>query len=186
MAMKSRQKVEGDLTDQQIRFCEEYIIDFNGTQAAIRAGYSKKTATMQASRLLTQANVSKKIEALTNKISERMIVTKERVIEELAKIGLANIQNYVDEDNEVKSLKKEVSADHAAAISGVKVTTIQFGSKEMPITKTTTQLTMNDKNTALSLLGKHFGVFEKDNDQKKVTNIVQVIKLPDNNRTKKK
>ena len=59
-----------NLTDKQRRFCEEYVVDWNGAQAAIRAGYSDKTAREQASRLLTNVNVGKYIEDCKSKVAE--------------------------------------------------------------------------------------------------------------------
>jgi len=54
----------GKLTDKQDRFCQEYIIDLNATQAAIRAGYSKKTARIKGCKLLTKANIQIEIQKL--------------------------------------------------------------------------------------------------------------------------
>ena len=68
------------LNPKQQRFCEEYMIDLNATQAAIRAGYAVKTATEQASRLLTNVNVSREIEKLQALQSRRTGITADRVI----------------------------------------------------------------------------------------------------------
>jgi len=57
-----------ELTAKQKQFCIEYLKDFNGTQAAIRAGYSKDTANEQSSRLLINVNVKKKIQKLADEI----------------------------------------------------------------------------------------------------------------------
>lgn len=62
------------LSDKQERFCQEYTKDLNQTQAAIRAGYSPKTANQQASRLLTKVNVQARIAELQKKISEEIEV----------------------------------------------------------------------------------------------------------------
>jgi len=60
-----------DLSEKQKRFCEEYTVDFNGLQAAIRAGYSEKTANQQASRLLTKVNIQQYIKGLQEKLSKK-------------------------------------------------------------------------------------------------------------------
>lgn len=72
-----------ELTAKQTQFCNEYIIDFNGAQAAIRAGCSEKTAKEQASRLLTNANVSGFIQGLANKRIERTQITADYVLQSI-------------------------------------------------------------------------------------------------------
>ena len=68
------------LNDKQEQFCKEYIIDLNATQAAIRAGYSEKTAEAQASRLLTNVKVSNRIQELKQKRSERTEIKADDVL----------------------------------------------------------------------------------------------------------
>lgn len=69
------------LTDKQARFVEEYLIDNNGTQAAIRAGYSPNTAESQASRLLTNAKVREAVEFGRDEIKQKTDITRERLME---------------------------------------------------------------------------------------------------------
>ena len=71
-------------------FCREYIKDFNGTQAAIRAGYSEKTAEVQASQLLSKLKVQEKLKELIDKMEEEAISTGQKVIAEFAKIAFSN------------------------------------------------------------------------------------------------
>lgn len=68
-------------------FVQEYLVDLNATQAASRAGYSAKTAKQQGARLLTKADIQKAIAERRGKIAEKLEITQERVIAELAKIG---------------------------------------------------------------------------------------------------
>src|SRR5215510_9462888 len=86
----------GNLTPKQARFVQEYLIDVNGTQAAIRAGYSTKTAQEQSSRLLSNVMVSKAIAKGQQALAEKTGVTAEQVIDEVALIGFSNIQDYLD------------------------------------------------------------------------------------------
>ncbi len=72
---------------RQQRFCEEYIIDWNGKRAAIAAGYSEKTATVQASQLLTKLNIKAYITECKTKIEELAGVSKIRAIKKLAQIA---------------------------------------------------------------------------------------------------
>ena len=78
------------MTDKQARFCEEYMIDLNATQAAIRAGYSPKTAREQAPRLLANVSIQNRIAQLQAEQSRRTGVSADRVVRELAKIAFAN------------------------------------------------------------------------------------------------
>ncbi|WP_104500331.1 terminase small subunit [Acinetobacter indicus] len=73
------------LTDKQQRFVEEYLIDLNATQAAIRAGYSEKTAQEQSSRLLSNVMVQEAVQKAKNKLSERTELTVDMVVQGLLK-----------------------------------------------------------------------------------------------------
>ena len=73
------------LTDKQQRFVEEYLIDLNATQAAIRAGYSEKTAQEQSSRLLSNVMVQEAVQIAKNKLSERTELTVDMVVNGLLK-----------------------------------------------------------------------------------------------------
>ena len=74
------------LTPRQQRFCDEYLIDLNATQAAIRAGYSEKTATVQGSRLLTNVNVKSYIDERIEKIKSEKIADAEEVMRYLTSV----------------------------------------------------------------------------------------------------
>jgi phage terminase small subunit len=79
-----------ELNDKQKRFVAEYIIDLNATQAAIRAGYSPQTAYSQGQRLLKNVEVQEYVEKAKQKLIVRSDITIERVLRELASIGLDN------------------------------------------------------------------------------------------------
>lgn len=81
-----------ELTDRQARFCEEYLIDLNATQAAIRAGYSEKTANEQGARLLANVSVQEKIAELKAERAKRTEMTQDSVIQELAAVARAEIK----------------------------------------------------------------------------------------------
>lgn len=91
------------LNDKQKRFCQEYIIDLNATQAAIRAGYSEHTAKSQGQRLLTHVDVQAQIAKAKAKREQRTEVTQDRVIAELAKIGFSDIRGLLDESGNMKA-----------------------------------------------------------------------------------
>lgn len=81
-----------ELTDRQVRFCEEYLIDLNATQAAIRAGYSEKTANEQGARLLANVSVQEKIAELKAERAKRTEMTQDSVIQELAAVARAEVK----------------------------------------------------------------------------------------------
>lgn len=69
------------------RFCREYVIDGNGAQAAIRAGYSAKTAVVQASQLLRLLNVQRRVEELRQKVSDKLELTEEKILRDIEDIA---------------------------------------------------------------------------------------------------
>ena len=101
------------LTEKQKRFAEEYLIDLNATQAAIRAGYSAKTANEQGSRLLANVSIQKAISKAIAERSGRTKISQDRVVNELAKIAFLNIADLIDQNGNMKS---NVSRDDMAGI----------------------------------------------------------------------
>lgn len=77
-------------------FCHQYVIDFNGLQAAIRAGYSKKSAGVSASRLLNDDNVQKRVKYLTAQVRERTQIDADWVLQELATMVKADLTKIMD------------------------------------------------------------------------------------------
>lgn len=80
------------LTEKQKRFCEEYLIDLNATQAAVRAGYSPKTASRIAVELLNKTHVSQYLAKLMQVRSESTKITSEQVVKELEKIAFSDTE----------------------------------------------------------------------------------------------
>lgn len=138
------------MTDKQERFCEEYMIDLNATQAAIRAGYSPKTANEQGSQLLAKLSIQNRIAQLQAEQSRRTGVSADRVVRELAKIAFVNAADLIDP--KTASLKSDVSHDDLAAVQSVKVKTFGEDGLEQ-------EVKLADKLRALDLLGKHLGMF---------------------------
>ncbi|NTF54409.1 terminase small subunit [Agrobacterium rhizogenes] len=152
------------LSAKQARFVQEYLIDLNATQAAIRAGYSAKTATVQASRLLTNVNVQAELSKKQSKIAERFEITKERIIDELAKIGFANMLDYMraGPDGDPHLDFSRLTRDQAAALSEVTVEDFTDGRGEDAREVRRIKFKLHDKKGALVDLGKHLGMFKED------------------------
>ena len=155
------------LNDKQKRFCEEYMIDLNATQAAIRAGYSKKTAYSIAERLLRNVDIQGYLVDKRKKIADKLEISQERVLKELARIAFFDIRKVYDDNNVLVDVVK-MDDDAAAVVSGIEVDEIYEGvGKDRAKIGNTVKLKLSNKVTALENLGKHLGLFEKDNDQKK-------------------
>lgn len=108
------------LNDKQKRFCKEYMLDFNGAQAAIRAGYSKKTAKEQATRLLTNAHLQKYLNECKAKLSQKIEITQERVLQEYSRIAFVDIREFYNQDGSLKNVT-ELSEEAAAALAAVEI-----------------------------------------------------------------
>ena len=160
------------LTEKQQRFVDEYLIDLNATQAAIRAGYSVKTAREQASQNLTKLNIQQAISEKMAERSKRTGVNQDRIVLELAKIAFVNAADVIDSDD--ATIKAGATADDTAAIQSVKVKVIPTKEGE----GVEREIRLNDKLKALELLGKHLGMW---NDKLDVNlNIPVVISGEDN------
>lgn len=138
------------LTPKQQRFVDEYLIDLNGAQAAIRCGYSEKTAKEQASRLLTDVNVAKAVAAAQQERSERTQVTADSVVRELALIGFENMGVYASWGPDGVRLVESSEVD-TRPVAEVRETHSKYG--------TSVSFKLHDKVAALEKLGKHLGIF---------------------------
>lgn len=151
-----------ELTPRQARFVEEYLIDLNATQAAIRAGYSAKTALQQGPRLLGYAGVAAAIQKAQDRRSIRTGITADRVLSELAKIGFSNMQDYMrttaegDPCLDISGLTR----DQAAALSEVTVEDFKDGRGEDARDVRRVKFKLHDKRAALVDLGRHLGLFK--------------------------
>lgn len=141
------------MTEKQKRFCEEYLIDLNATQAAIRAGYSTASAQQIATENLSKPVIRARIDEALAERSRRTGVTADRVVRELAKVAFVNADNLID--TQTASIREDASAEDRACIASVKVKTSVGG--DMDITER--EIKLCDKLKALELLGKHLGMF---------------------------
>ena len=138
------------MTEKQKRFIEEYLIDLNATQAAIRAGYSPDTAKSIGSENLTKPDIKAQIARAMAERSRRTGVNADRVVMELAKIAFVNANDVIDP--KTATIKEGALPEDTAAIQSVKVKT--FGEDGLE-----REIKMADKLKALELLGKHLGMF---------------------------
>ena len=138
------------MTKKQKRFIEEYLIDLNATQAAIRAGYSPKTAKDIGCENLAKPNITDAIDKAMAERSRRTGINQDRILLELARIGLAKITDVVDPDT--GKLLPNASEDDLACIQSIKIKPNEFGTER--------EVKLYDKKSALVDLGKHLGMFK--------------------------
>lgn len=143
------------LNSRQERFAQEYVKDFNSTQAAVRAGYAERSAKVTASRLLTNANVQARVEELANEVTERNNITIDQVVNEYAKIAFNDPRKFFHADGSPKAIH-ELDADAAACLSGLDVEE-RFNEGEM--VAVTKKYKLIDKKGALDSLMRYFGGF---------------------------
>jgi phage terminase small subunit len=103
------------MTRKQQLFVREYLVDLNGAKAAERAGYSRKTARQHAARLLTNVYISAEIERATAARMQRLEITADRVLQELAKLAFVDIRKLFNADGSMKRIH-EIDGNTAAAI----------------------------------------------------------------------
>ena len=153
------------LTPKQLCFVDEYLVDLNATQAAIRAGYSKKTANEQGARLLAKASVQQAIAERIKARSERVQITQDTVLNELAKIALFDPRKLFDASGALLH-PSQWSDESAGAVASLEILEEFDGTGgERKLIGLTKKLKFWDKNSALEKAMKHLGLFEADNRQ---------------------
>lgn len=149
-----------ELNEKQIRFCDEYLVDFNASQAAFRAGYSKKTGAVYAFQLLQRADVQKYLESRKIKLARKLEITQERTLREIARLAYSDIRKLFNDDGSMKVLT-ELDDDTAAALSAVEVEERRVGENDdLMLVIKTKKLKLRDKLNALEMLAKHFKIYE--------------------------
>jgi len=146
------------LTAKQEMFCREYIIDLNATQAAIRAGYSEKTANRIASQLLSKLDIQSRIQELMNTRVESAEMDAEHVLRRLKEIDELDVIDILNDDMDGFKRLSEWPKAWRTSISGLDIQTIITGGDE-PIEKLVRKIKWPDKTKNLELLGRHFKLF---------------------------
>ncbi len=143
------------LSEKQKRFVQEYLVDLNATAAAKRAGYSPKTASEQGARLLANVKVQEEIQKAIEKRQNRVEITQDRVLQELAAIAFASGADYASIISGVVMMNdtEELTEEQKAAIVSIKQT------------KEGVEVKLADKMRALELLAKHLGLLQAQEKQ---------------------
>tara|TARA_B100000767_G_C19523111_1_gene433364 strand:- start:108 stop:641 length:534 start_codon:yes stop_codon:yes gene_type:complete len=146
--MEKKQK----LTAKQEQFCQEYIIDLNATQAAIRAGYSKKTANVVGCENLTKPNIADRVAELRKGRADKVAIDQEAVLNNLIKA--MNISLGEEDTHVVGNVEGMITS--------------------VPVKKTDVAAFIKIQD----MLAKHLGMFEKDNEQLS-NNVTQSVVISD-------
>lgn len=163
------------LRGKRLRFAQEYLVDLNGTQAAIRAGYGEKNARSTASELLALPEVEAAVARLRAARSDRTAVTADRVVAELAAVAFADIRNVVTWNRAIRMHETEDGALPVETVWSVDLKTPDELPPEAAAALAELSLSpsgalkvkMHSKVRALELLARHLGLLEVDKESEK-------------------
>ncbi|WP_038291772.1 terminase small subunit [Zooshikella ganghwensis] len=154
------------LTPKQAMFVKEYLVDLNATQAAIRAGYSKRTAREQAARLLSKVNIQEAIQQIQSVRAKRLTISADRIEQELARIAFSQITDVVEWRREKLNNTHEQDDKPPVEIQQVLLknsdtlpTEVTATIQEVAQTTHGVRIKLYDKLKALELLGRRHGMF---------------------------
>ncbi|MER2061396.1 MAG: terminase small subunit [Aerococcus urinaeequi] len=168
--MTQQKKKKAPLSAKMKLFCKEYMIDLNATQAAVRAGYSPKSAREIGNENLKKPAVMEYLKKMMDKRATKLEITAERVLQEYARIGFSQITDFVhvqtvgEEQKVVVKDTKDLSLEQIAALASIEQG--EFGIK----------VKLHEKIRALDAMSKHLGVFR---EELKITNDISVTIVDD-------
>lgn len=148
-----------ELNPRQRRFALEYLVDLNGTQAAIRAGYSKKTAAEQSTENLRKPHIRAFLDRALERREARLEIKSAAVLAELARIALADVGSAFDDAGNLLPIK-QIPEDTRRAISGVDIEELWEGrGDEREHIGNLRKVKFWNKVASLEALGKHLNLF---------------------------
>ena len=150
-----------ELTAKQQRFVEEYLVDLNATQAAIRAGYSPRTAYRTGADNLKKPQISEAIQKAKDVRSARTGVNSDRVLEELGRIAFANMKDYVkiNEGGVPYIDLSEMTDAQASVVAEITVDEYKEGAGDSARDVRKIKFKLHDKLSALDKIARHLGMF---------------------------
>jgi phage terminase small subunit len=149
-----------DLTRKQARFVAEYLIDLNATQAAIRAGYSKKTANEQGARLLAKVSIRAAVDAEQAARAERAGITRNRVLNETALLAFSDLTHYTVDDQGDVTLARGAPVGAMRALQSIKRRITTRGSGKTREVTREVEIRLWNKPDPLKLAGQHVDLFK--------------------------
>lgn len=164
------------LTPQLRLFADEWLIDFNGVRAAKAAGYTDSVANI-SNRMLAYPAVVEYVTKAQEITSKKLEVTREAVIQEMARIGLADVRELFTRNGMLKPITS-LDDDTAAAVASVEVVSRNIGYGEDVEIEHTHKIKLHNKVQALDKLGQHFNIYE-DHQSSGASKVAVIIEGPD-------
>lgn len=158
------------LRPKQQRFVDEYLVDLNATRAAIRAGYSEKTAEQIGYQLLQKTSIAEAIQQAQKARAAKAGITADRVLEEVRRLALSDVRGLFDERGNLRPIR-ELSDEQAAAVASLEVV-IKNAQAGDGHTDTVHKIKVWDKPKALEMLMKYLGLFE---EQARVSGTIELV-----------
>lgn len=149
------------LTPKQLRFVDEYLVDLNATQAAIRSGYSKRSAGSQAFDLLQKPEIIRALESKRKELAGTLGITRERILAEMAKLAFSDLRQLYREDGSLKH-PHEWPEGAAGCVAGIEaVEEFEKNAQGKPeLIGFVKKVKLWDKGKQLENLLKHLGMAE--------------------------
>ena len=147
----------GKITPRQRRFVEEYLVDLNGSQAAVSAGYAATTARHQAAKLLANRNISAAVKAGMALRSHRTAVEAEAVLARLWAMANFDIRKLFRPDGSMKAIT-ELDDETALGVASIRITEIK--DKDGNVIGHTKEARLVDLRAVLVDVGRHLGMFD--------------------------
>lgn len=168
----------GKLTKRQAKFIDEYLVDLNATQAAIRAGYSKRTADVIGIENLGKPKIASAIQRRRDELKASTQMDQEWVLKRYKMLTDYCIDDFFYDDGSMKPFS-EIPRDKLYAIGGFKQSKRTLTTKDKTfITNTIKEFVLPKKESVLDSIGKHLGMFERDNEQRRPTaNVINPIQI---------
>lgn len=178
------------MTPKEERFIAEYLVDLNGSAAAVRAGYTPRNARTTAQEILARPHIAEAIEKAKAKRLNRIEMTQDQVIEELSLLAFSDVTHYVIDDSGNVQLTASAPTGAQRALQSVKRRTIVSGSGENARTVHEVEIKLWDKIAPLMRAGRHLDVhgfsdrIEHTGKDGEPLNPVTVYEIPSNGREK--
>jgi len=155
---------EFQITDRMKKFVDEYLVDFNATAAAIRAGYSESTANEQGSQLLARPDIRELVAEGQKAIAERTQTFQDNAVDELKIVGFSDLADFLTvKENGIVEQKpfNELTKEQTKCIKKIKQVVRSSHSADGTLLHQTAtlEIELHDKLKALELLGRHLGMF---------------------------
>lgn len=170
------------LKAKQEKFCREYLIDFNGTRAAVKAGYSKKSARVIACENLTKPDIQARLAELSKKSIEKSEIDTLSILREAARIAFSDVGQAFDENECLKPIS-QIPEDVRRAISSIEVDEIwEYTGEDDKRIKTkigeTKKVKFWSKDKQIEHLMRHLNLFADDNKkQVAITNLADIAAI---------